>query len=70
MSKAKTSRKKLFRAALAIAGMTAEQWGAQEGVTAGHLSMILSGVRHNDRIEARIDAFTKQQLRKPLARAS
>lgn len=70
MPKAKTSRKQLFRAALAIADLTAEQWAEQEGVTSGHLSMILSGVRHNERIEARIDAFTKQQLRKPLSRAS
>jgi hypothetical protein len=70
MSKAKTSRKQLFRAALAIAGLTAEQWGAREGVTSGHLSMILSGVRYNEGIVERIDAFTKQQLKKPISLAS
>ena len=62
MPKAKTSRKQLFRAALAIAGMTAEQWGQKEDVTSGHLSMILSQKRRNEVIEGKIDDFIGKHL--------
>lgn len=62
MPKGKTNRKQLFRAALAIAGMTAEQWGRTQGVTSGHLSMILSGTRKNDAITSKIDAFVEKHL--------
>lgn len=70
MTKAQASRKRLFRAALAIAGMTAEQWGQKEGVTSGHLSMILAGKRTNEDIEARIEAFTTKHLSRTVALAS
>lgn len=62
MPKAKTSRKQLFQAALAIAGLTARQWAVKEGLTSGHLSMILAGKRSNVKVSAKIDAYTEKYL--------
>jgi hypothetical protein len=62
MPKAKTSRKQLFRAALAIVGMTTEQWAQKEGVTAAYISMILSRKRKSEELEAKIDAFIDKHL--------
>lgn len=58
----KTTRKQLFNAALAIAGLTAKQWGEREGVTSGHLSMILADKRANDGIARKIDAFIRKHM--------
>ena len=62
MPKAKTTRKQLFRAALAVAGLTAEQWAVREGTTSGHLSMLLAEKRKNERITGRVDAFIKKHM--------
>lgn len=70
MPKAKTSRKQLFRAALAIASLTAEQWADNEGVTAGHVSQVLSGKRDSRALTEKIDAFTREHLNKHTALAS
>ena len=70
MPKAKTSRKQLFRAALAIASLTAEQWADKEGVTAGHVSQVLSGKRESLTLNDKIDAFVREHLSKHTALAS
>jgi hypothetical protein len=57
MPRAKPNRKALFRATLALAGLTAEQWAAKEGVTAGHLSQVLSEKRESRTLTEKIDAF-------------
>lgn len=70
MPTAKTSRKQLFRAALAIAGLTAGQWAEREGLTAMHLSMVLNGKRDSARLGEKIDAFVRTHLNKHTALAS
>lgn len=63
MPRAKTSRKQLFRAALAIAGLTQEQWASGEGVTSGHLSQVLSEKRESLTLSGKIDAFVREHLK-------
>lgn len=70
MKRTKPTRKPLFRAALAIAGLTAEQWAAMEGVTAGHVSQVLSGKRESRTLTDKIDAFVRTHLEKHTALAS
>ncbi len=62
MPKAKTSRKQLFRAALAIAGITAGEWAESEGITAQWLSMVLSGKSVSQTLNDKIDAFVRLKL--------
>lgn len=61
------SVKARFRAALAIAHMTQESWAAANGVTAGHLSQVLSGRHPSRRLMDKIEAFTTEQLKKAKA---
>lgn len=56
-------RKARFRAALAMAGLTASAWADREGITESYLSMILSGQRTNADVEGRIVEFTAKHLR-------
>lgn len=70
MPKGKTGRKQLFNAALAITGLTAREWAEREGVTAGHLSMILADKRSNDEITKRIDAYVRKHMTGHTALAS
>ncbi|MDB4893161.1 MAG: hypothetical protein JWL61_5016 [Gemmatimonadetes bacterium] len=70
MPRAKHNRKTLFRAALVIAGLTAEQWAAQEGLTAGHVSQVLAGKRESARLVEKIDAFVQEHLKHSVALAS
>lgn len=62
MAKAKTGRKQLFRAALAIAGMTAGQWAAAQGISDSYLSLVLSGKRESVTVTEKIDAFIDKHL--------
>lgn len=55
-----TNRKRLFRAALALSGLTAERWSYKRGINAGQLSRALSGTLENVEIEAKVDAFIKE----------
>ncbi len=58
MVKARTSRKQLFRAALAIAGTTAAEWAEQNGYSTGHLSRVLNGkVTSSADLAALMDRF-------------
>jgi hypothetical protein len=64
MPRAKTGRKALFRAALALAGTTAERWAEGEGVTSGHLSHVLAGKRESATLTEKIDAFIAKHMGK------
>lgn len=64
MPRAKHSRKQLFRAALAMAGLTAEQWAASEGITAGHLSQVVTGKRESVTLTAKVDEFVRDEFAK------
>ena len=71
MPKAKTSRKQLFRAALAIAGMTAARWALSEGYSPEHISRCLSNEKlASAALIARIDEFTKEHVNRATALAS
>jgi hypothetical protein len=62
MAKPKTSRKRRFRAALALAGMTARQWAAEQGVTDNHVHMVLAGTRESASLTEKVDAFIDKHL--------
>lgn len=49
-------RKRFFRAALALAGMSAAAFAEQQGVSRSHVYEVLSG-RESGRLEAEIEAF-------------
>lgn len=59
---AKPSRKQLFRAALAIAGMTGKRWADEHGVTRVHLWYVLEGDRESASLTEAVDAFIAQHL--------
>lgn len=61
------SRKARFRAALALARMTAEEWAEANDVTAGHLSQVLAGKRESLTLCERIDAFARKYLKGTVA---
>lgn len=63
MGRARTSRKQLFRAALAIAGITAEKWAESNSYSTGHLSRVLNGkqVGSADML-ATVDAFIEKHV--------
>jgi hypothetical protein len=62
MPKAKTSRKQLFRAALAIAGLSAGEWAEQQGITPQWLSMVLNSKADSITLNKKIDAFVKEWI--------
>jgi hypothetical protein len=69
MPKAKTSRKQLFQAARALAGITAAQWADHEDITPEHLSLVLNGKRESARLVEKVDAFIREHLDKHIALA-
>lgn len=70
MPKTKTSRKQLFRAALAIAGHSQVSWAAANKITPQWLSLVLNGHEESIKLTEKIDAFTREQLEKHTALAS
>lgn len=64
MPRAKSNRKALFRASLTLAGLTAEQWAEQVGITPGHLSQVLSEKRESRSLTDKIDAFVEKYRRR------
>lgn len=58
----RVSRKGAFHAALALAGMTQRDWANQEGVTGGHVTLVLSGRRTSKSLTDKIDAFIREYL--------
>lgn len=57
-----TDRKRLFKAALAVAEMTAEQFAEAEGVTSGHLSNVLNGKRESGSLTEKVDVFIAKHM--------
>lgn len=57
MTIAGANRKRLFRAALALSGLTAARWCQKHGINSGQLSMTLNGLRDSPDVIAKIDAF-------------
>ncbi len=62
MPKVKTSRKQLFRAALAITGQTAAEWAEANDLTAQHVSHVLNGRRESMRLIGKIDEFVAKHI--------
>lgn len=63
MATKETTRKARFRAALALAGLTQEQWATEIGVTAGHLTHVLAGRRDSKTLIEKVEAFTKKHVK-------
>ena len=64
MPKVKANRKQLFRAALALAGLTARDWAEREGISESYLSFVLNGKRESDALNEKINAFTNGMMGK------
>lgn len=62
LRKEMTTRKARFRAALALARMTARQWTERESVTETHLYAVLKGDRESNKLITKVDAFIAQYL--------
>jgi hypothetical protein len=62
MPRTRATRKRLFRAALGNAGLSARQWAEAQGLSDGHLSNLLSGTKENPSVIEKIDAFIDKQL--------
>jgi transcriptional regulator with XRE-family HTH domain len=60
--KAKQQRYREFRAALALAGITGEQYATQEEVSTGHLWQVARGERPSPTLEPAIAAFIAKHL--------
>jgi len=60
MPKAKNNRKRLFKAALALADLTAQAWCFKEGVRHSTLSALLNGMLVNAPLEQKVDAFIEK----------
>lgn len=60
MPKAKNNRKRLFKAALALADLTAQAWCYKEGIRHSALSAVLNGMLDNDALERKVDAFIEK----------
>lgn len=61
------SRKARFKAALAVAGLTAKEFAAENGVTRTHLNCVLLGDRVSAPLNQKIDeliARSEQELAK------
>lgn len=71
MPKERTSRKQLFRVALAIADLTAREWAEREGTSESYLSLVLNEKRVSPSLTPKIDAFIRKHVgTKRLALAS
>lgn len=55
-------RKARFRAALALARMTAREWTEREHITETHLYAVLKGDRQSAKLTGKIEAFIAKQL--------
>lgn len=62
MPKAKTTRKQLFRAALAIAGQSAREFAEAEGITPQWLSQVLNEREESIRLTVKIDTFIAKHM--------
>lgn len=62
MPRAQMRRKRLFRAALALAGLTETQWAEKQGISQPHLSLVLNGKRESKVLTDKVDAFIDKHL--------
>ncbi len=62
MAKQTLDRKTGFRVALALKGLTAQDWARQNGITPGHLSQVLSTDRASVKLTEKIDAFISSSV--------
>lgn len=60
----KPSRKALFRAALALNEMTAQEWASREGVTGSAVSLAVNGYRNTGEVVEKIDRFIAKHMGK------
>jgi transcriptional regulator with XRE-family HTH domain len=60
--KAKEKRNREFRAALALAGMSGQQFADKHGVSFGHLWQVARGDRDSDVLEPEIEAFIQKEI--------
>ena len=56
------TRKQRFKAALALAGLKAQEWAGEHDVTVQHLNSVLNGDRESASLTADVDAFIEQHL--------
>lgn len=63
MPRTEPDRKARFRAALALTGLTAEQWATDNGVTPSHLSQVLAGKRESRVLVEKVDEFSRKHVR-------
>ena len=56
------TRKARFRAALALAGITAKEWCELEGYSENHIYLFLAGRRDSAVLTGKMDAFIEQHL--------
>jgi transcriptional regulator with XRE-family HTH domain len=60
------ARRKTFRAALALAGMTQAQWAEAQGVTEGHLSHVLNKRRISKKLLKAVEDFTRDTFNRAI----
>ena len=53
-------RKRKFKAALALVGLTASEWAAKESVTRQHLNATLNDESESKPLTEKIDAFIEE----------
>jgi hypothetical protein len=58
----RSARKARFRAALALARMTAKEWTIREKVTETHLYAVLKGERRSEKLTSKVDTFISKHL--------
>lgn len=56
------TRKQRFKAALALAGLKAQDWASQHDVTVQHLNMVLNEERESATLVSDVDAFIEEYL--------
>lgn len=56
------TRRKRFKAALALAGLTLAKWADKEGVTRQHVNEVLKGERVSAPLNEKIDRFIESYL--------
>lgn len=59
-------RRKAFRAALALDGMTQEEWAQRDGISGGHLTHCLFGRRKSKVLFDRIDKYVRETFNRIL----
>jgi hypothetical protein len=63
-------RRTRFLRALAATGQSQSAWARANGLTKGHLSLVLNGKRDSDTLNEKINAFIREHAKKPAALAS